>query len=114
MNENINIKDAIQRGAIVKCQPNEEATEKIKTALKKDVKSFLLTTLIISVVSIIALIVLVAIHKFILEKIGFVIVKYASFIIPGIGALSPLYGIYNYFSTNKCISRNNYRKGKHI
>lgn len=108
MNQNYNILSASQQGTIIKCLPNNDAKNKIKKSLKKEAKSFLLTTFVISIVSIIALIILVAIHKFILEKIGFVIIKYALFIFPAIGALYPLYGIYNYFSKNKCIKKDNF------
>ena len=103
-----NINDAVQRGAIIKYQPNDEVKIKIKDAIKKETKTFLLTTLGISIASIVILIILVALHNFILEKLGFVIIKYALFVIPGIGVLSPLYGIYDFFSKNKSVKNNNY------
>lgn len=99
----LNIINAVNNGFLIKYTPNYESKEKIKNAIKKETKSFLFTTFGISIISIIVLIVLVLIHSFILEKIGVVIIKYALFIIPGIGALSPLYGIYDFFSKGKCV-----------
>ena len=104
----LNIINALNNGFITRYTPNTESKEKIKNAMRQETKSFLLTTFGICIVSIIVLIILILIHSFILEKIGIVIIKYALFIIPGIGVLSPLYGIYDFFSKGKCIKNDTF------
>ena len=100
--------DALNNGYLTVFKTTENEENFIKKAIKKDATKFLIRTFIASIISIIALVILILIHQAILEKIGFVIVKYIIFIIPIIGILSPFAGVYNIINKNSIAQKKKY------
>ena len=100
--------NAINSGKLTIFHTSEMEDNMIKNAIKKDATKFLLRTFIASIISVVVLVVLILLHQAILEKLGFVIIKYIIFIIPIIGILSPFGGIYNFINKNKLLKQKKY------